>query len=239
MIRLTEDVMAEIQKRACPPAESFVFGLRLKMWPVFQKAMTEHVDALKKLAEGASTGYFSRAVATTDAVVSTVRPHSPTRRNMALTIFATDVQTLCRAVQLVRDSDGTRRGNHDLFKVGFPISLDLTWFLISRQLAASPARAGEAHNPPHRADQRLNSQGNGAVDSLRGPVAGLECMFIVHLTCMQTEAILERYKSHGTPQIATGGCVLGEPRRRVQTEDYGDKPAQVEAIIFALESTYY
>lgn len=79
MIRLTEDVMAEIQRRACPPAESFIFGLRLKMWPVFQKAMTEHVDALKKLAEGASTGYFSRAVATTDTVVSNVRPcaHRP------------------------------------------------------------------------------------------------------------------------------------------------------------------
>ncbi|KAK7061930.1 vacuolar sorting protein [Favolaschia claudopus] len=71
-IRLTEDVMTEVQKRACPPAESFVFTLRLKMWPVFQKAMTEHVDALKKLAEGATTGYFSRAVATTDAVVANI-----------------------------------------------------------------------------------------------------------------------------------------------------------------------
>ncbi|KAJ7781086.1 vacuolar sorting protein [Mycena metata] len=72
MIRLTEDVMTEIQKRACPPAESFIFGLRLKMWPVFQKAMSEHVEALKKLAEGASTGYFSRAVATTDIIVANV-----------------------------------------------------------------------------------------------------------------------------------------------------------------------
>ncbi|KAJ6486376.1 vacuolar sorting protein [Mycena vitilis] len=71
-IRLTEDVMGETQKRACPPAESFIFSLRLKMWPVFQKAMTEHVDALKKLAEGASTGYFSRAATTTDAVVSNI-----------------------------------------------------------------------------------------------------------------------------------------------------------------------
>ncbi|KAF8195726.1 Sac2 family-domain-containing protein [Mycena galopus ATCC 62051] len=68
IIRLTEDVMAEVQRRACPPAESFIFTLRLKMWPVFQKAMTEHVDALRKLAEGASAGYFSRAVATTNAI---------------------------------------------------------------------------------------------------------------------------------------------------------------------------
>jgi len=72
MIRLTEDVIAEVQKRGCPPMESYVFGLRLQMWPVFQKAMTEHVEALKKLAEGASSGYFSRTAATTDVLVSSI-----------------------------------------------------------------------------------------------------------------------------------------------------------------------
>jgi hypothetical protein len=50
-----------------------VFGLRLQMWPVFQKAMTEHIESLKKLAGGASNGYFSRSVTTTDAAVSGVR----------------------------------------------------------------------------------------------------------------------------------------------------------------------
>jgi len=77
MIRLTEDVIAEIQKRGCPPMESYVFGLRLQMWPVFQKAMTEHIEALKKLAEGASSGYFSRTAVTTDPVVSSVSSNSP------------------------------------------------------------------------------------------------------------------------------------------------------------------
>jgi hypothetical protein len=72
MIRLTEDVMTEVQKRKCPPLESFIFGIRLQMWPVFKDAMTEHVSSLKKLAEGASAGYFSRATATTDAQVSTI-----------------------------------------------------------------------------------------------------------------------------------------------------------------------
>lgn len=72
MIRLTEDVIAEVQKRNCPPLESFVFGLRLQMWPVFQKAMSEHIEGLKRLAEGASTGYFSRAATTTDTSVSNV-----------------------------------------------------------------------------------------------------------------------------------------------------------------------
>lgn len=74
MIRLTEEVIAEVQKRNCAPLETFVFGVRLQMWPVFQKAMAENVDALKKLAEGVSSSYFRRGAVTTDAAVSSVRP---------------------------------------------------------------------------------------------------------------------------------------------------------------------
>ncbi|PPQ63425.1 hypothetical protein CVT24_004935 [Panaeolus cyanescens] len=72
MIRLAEDVVAEIQKRHGPPAEAFVFALSLQMWPVFQKGMTEHIESVKKLAEGASTGYFSRSATTTDHVVENI-----------------------------------------------------------------------------------------------------------------------------------------------------------------------
>ncbi|KAI0053019.1 vacuolar sorting protein [Auriscalpium vulgare] len=72
MIRLTEEVMGEIQKRGCAPLESFVFGIRLQMWPLFQKAMTDQVEALKKIAEGASGGYFRRAVTTSDTSVSNI-----------------------------------------------------------------------------------------------------------------------------------------------------------------------
>ncbi|EDR12808.1 vacuolar sorting protein [Laccaria bicolor S238N-H82] len=68
MIRLTEDVGTEVQKRRCAPAETFIFGLRLQMWPVFQKAMTEHIEALKKLAEGTNYGYFGRTSTTTDVI---------------------------------------------------------------------------------------------------------------------------------------------------------------------------
>lgn len=56
MIRLTEDVMLEVQKRGCPPLETFIFSTRIKMWPVWQKGMGEHVDGVKKMAEGASGG---------------------------------------------------------------------------------------------------------------------------------------------------------------------------------------
>lgn len=44
------------------------------MWPAFQKAMHEHIESMKKLAEGGvSYGYFSRAVPVTDATVAKVR----------------------------------------------------------------------------------------------------------------------------------------------------------------------
>lgn len=69
MIRLTENVILEVQKRDCAPIEFFIFSLRLQMWPVFQKGMADNVDALKKMAEGIGTGYFSRAVAITDEAV--------------------------------------------------------------------------------------------------------------------------------------------------------------------------
>ncbi|GJE84132.1 Vps52-domain-containing protein [Phanerochaete sordida] len=56
MIRLTEEVMLEVQKRGCPPLETFIFTTRLKMWPVWQRGMQDHIDALKRLAEGSGSG---------------------------------------------------------------------------------------------------------------------------------------------------------------------------------------
>lgn len=72
MIRLTEAVITEVQKRDCPPLENFLFTMRLQLWPAFQKIMSEHCDSLKKLAEGRITSYFSRATSTTDASVANI-----------------------------------------------------------------------------------------------------------------------------------------------------------------------
>ncbi|KZV64815.1 vacuolar sorting protein [Peniophora sp. CONT] len=58
MIRLVEGVMAETQKRGCAPLENILFGVRLQMWPLFQRAMGDMADALKKLAEGAGGGGY-------------------------------------------------------------------------------------------------------------------------------------------------------------------------------------
>ncbi|KAJ3789445.1 vacuolar sorting protein [Lentinula aff. detonsa] len=72
MIRLTEHVVTEIENRACPPGVTFMFGLRLQMWPVFQKLMNDNIEALKKLAEGSTGGYFSRATVITEATVKSI-----------------------------------------------------------------------------------------------------------------------------------------------------------------------
>ncbi|THH27285.1 hypothetical protein EUX98_g6907 [Antrodiella citrinella] len=72
MIRLTEDIMAEIKKRECSPLESFIFTMRMQMWPIFQKAMQENVEAVKRYAEGTSSGYFRAKIVTTDGVVSSI-----------------------------------------------------------------------------------------------------------------------------------------------------------------------
>ncbi|KAI0284325.1 vacuolar sorting protein [Russula aff. rugulosa BPL654] len=72
MIRLTEEIMSEIQKRSCQPLETFVFGLRLQMWPLFQRAMSEQIEGLKKIAEGAGGGYFRRATTTSDVAITTI-----------------------------------------------------------------------------------------------------------------------------------------------------------------------
>lgn len=77
MIRLTEDVVNETQRRGCAPLETVLFTMRLHMWPAFQKAMSEHVEQLKKYTDGVSSsgsvgGFFGRGASTTDASVATV-----------------------------------------------------------------------------------------------------------------------------------------------------------------------
>jgi len=72
MIRLTEAILAEVQKRQCSPLETFFFAIRMELWPVFQKVMSENCDSLKKVAEK-SSGYFGKTNPTTDAMVANVR----------------------------------------------------------------------------------------------------------------------------------------------------------------------
>ena len=72
MIRLVEDVMAEVQKRNCNPLETYIFSIRIQMWPVFQKGMADHIDALKNYVDGSSAGFFRRGTITTDAGVAQV-----------------------------------------------------------------------------------------------------------------------------------------------------------------------
>lgn len=61
MIRLTDAVLDESSKRGCTPLEGFLLGLRMQLWPLFQKGMSDSVDSLKKLADsgGGGSGAFA------------------------------------------------------------------------------------------------------------------------------------------------------------------------------------
>ncbi|KAG9017341.1 hypothetical protein FRB95_013845 [Tulasnella sp. JGI-2019a] len=72
MIRINEAVYSEAQKRECVPLETLLIGLRLTMWPIFQKEMTAHVDSLKKLVDGAGAGYLSRGTTLKDSWIQLV-----------------------------------------------------------------------------------------------------------------------------------------------------------------------
>ncbi len=93
MIRLIEDVAAEIENRACPAAVTFMFGIRMDLWPVFQKVMSENIDGVKKLAEGGGSSYFSRAVALTESTVANVRCSLQRERNYVLTGLSSAITT--------------------------------------------------------------------------------------------------------------------------------------------------
>ncbi|KAF8529060.1 Vps52-domain-containing protein [Hysterangium stoloniferum] len=73
MIRLLENTLGEVQKRHCPPLETFILGLRLTLWPVFQKDMNAHVESVKKLVDGAgSAGFLSSKPTVRDTLVQSV-----------------------------------------------------------------------------------------------------------------------------------------------------------------------
>ena len=75
MIRLLENMLDEVQKRDCPPLETFTLGIRLSMWPVFQKEMNTHIESVKRLADGARGGGFLSSNPTVrDATVQRVSP---------------------------------------------------------------------------------------------------------------------------------------------------------------------
>ena len=111
--------MSEIQKRSCQPLETFVFGLRLQMWPLFQRAMSEQIEGLKKIAEGAGGGYFRRATTTSDVAITTVslkRWHHPRDvRNYRASMA--DLSAICGSISLPRDSDRAERRNDDFLQV--------------------------------------------------------------------------------------------------------------------------
>lgn len=77
MIRINELVLSEAGKRDCTPLETFLIGLKLAMWPIFQKEMNAQVESLKKLVDGAGAGLLSRGTQLKDSWIQLVRTFDP------------------------------------------------------------------------------------------------------------------------------------------------------------------
>ncbi|GJJ07494.1 hypothetical protein Clacol_001696 [Clathrus columnatus] len=72
--RLAECVLGEVQKRDCPPLETFLLGLRLKFWPIFQKIMNNQIESLKRMADNAGTaGFLSGKTGVKDETIHKAR----------------------------------------------------------------------------------------------------------------------------------------------------------------------
>lgn len=88
--------------------------MRLQLWPVFQKVISEHCESLKKLSDRPS-GYFSRAPVTTDALVTNASIQVLScPATVALTRSPLDLQMLHQLVPVVGFADGAERGDHDI-----------------------------------------------------------------------------------------------------------------------------
>lgn len=73
MVRMNEVVLAESQKRDCAPLETFLLGLRLMMWPIFQKEMNAQVESLKKMVDSTGSGFLIRGTTLKDSWIQLVR----------------------------------------------------------------------------------------------------------------------------------------------------------------------
>ncbi|KAJ7590860.1 vacuolar sorting protein [Mycena floridula] len=148
MIRLTEDVITEVEHRGCAPVVSSLYSVRLQLWPVFQKAMTEHVEALKKLAEGASTGYLRRVSSVTEATVLKVCRHYVVLFNSFVTLTRQEEETMIFANLLRLRQELAKLIQRHASQVTDPISNATTLSEIYENLLLGLSRGAQSAAHP-------------------------------------------------------------------------------------------
>lgn len=56
MIRLNEAILEAFSTPNSPPMETHLIGLRIRLWPVFSKAMDAHIESVRKINGTLPTG---------------------------------------------------------------------------------------------------------------------------------------------------------------------------------------
>lgn len=85
MIRLNDALFASLiteERCARPEMEAYLMGLRLQLWPLFNRDLSNQLESVRKLtaSAGASAGLFGgKPAGIKDAVIQKVRPERPNR----------------------------------------------------------------------------------------------------------------------------------------------------------------
>lgn len=76
MIRLNDSIFTSlIDTTHCPPMENHLIGIRLSLWPLFQKTMGAQVESLRRINGTAASGGVFTKTSVKDSAVQ-VRPES-------------------------------------------------------------------------------------------------------------------------------------------------------------------
>ncbi len=219
MIRLSEDVVTEVQKRRCPPAEHFIFSIRIQMWPVFQKAMSENVDALKKLAEGSSAGYFSRATITTDAMVAMVSTPPVSADICSWNPYRYAKNMLCYSMHLCTWPSMRKRQWY--FQSMLSVVVTRGPNFKDNQPSQITPRVSETRHTAYRTNTRRFSKSDGAIGYLRGRSPRSKCSYEAQLHFLTPTNLnaIAKHCVHGTSEVPTRDCFLGQPRGGNTPED--------------------
>lgn len=72
MIRLNDEIIATlVADQCCPPMENYLIGIRLALWPLFQRVMGLQVDSLRRIngsVQNSGVNVFAKAAVKDSAV---------------------------------------------------------------------------------------------------------------------------------------------------------------------------
>lgn len=158
MIRLNDAVLVELDDRGCTPLESTMLGLKLAMWPLFQKEMDSHVESVKRMADAAGNSRFGamlRGAAPKDSAVKEVSRLLVDHGKVLTCNLPFAVRVGCNSLRSPRVAHSStqpgQRGSHAGKQASHPSSCGPSMLTHRRsQLDQTPQRSHATHHAASR-----------------------------------------------------------------------------------------